>query len=75
MQNSHPQMPVGAGTSYCQGETLFQVFLNLTKAYNTLDRECTLLIMEQYRVGPNVRRLLHTFWYGLQLCPRQGGYY
>lgn len=59
----------------CQGETLFQVFLDLTKAYDTLDRERTLLILEQYGVGPNVCRILRTFWDRLQLCPCQGGYY
>lgn len=44
-----------------QGTTLFQVFLDLTKAYETLDCGRTLLILEQYGVGPNVRRLLSTF--------------
>ena len=58
-----------------KGETLFQVFLDLTKAYDTLDRERTLLIMEQYGVGPNIIRLLKMFWNDLELCSRQGGYY
>jgi hypothetical protein len=35
------------------GQTLFQVLLDLKKAYDTLDRDRTLLILERYGVGPN----------------------
>jgi hypothetical protein len=41
------------------GQTLFQVFLDLKKAYDTLDRDRTLLILE---------------WQGLEVVPRQSGY-
>ena len=37
-----------------QAQLLFQVFLDLTKAYDTLDQGRTLLILEQYGVGPNI---------------------
>ena len=57
------------------GQTLFQVFLDLMKAYDTLDHDCTLAILEGYGVGPNIRRLLRLFWCKLRLCPRQRGYY
>ena len=52
-----------------RGWMLFQVFLDLKKAYDTLDRGQTLLILEQYGVGPKVRRLLHNFWQGLEVVP------
>ena len=58
-----------------QGRTLFQVFLDLTKAYDMLDRERMLLLLEQYGVGPNTLHLLKIFWDNLELCSRQGGYY
>ena len=58
-----------------QGETLFQVFLDLTKAYDTLDRKRTLKILAQYGVGPNILRLLEGFWNDLVLCAQQGGHY
>jgi hypothetical protein len=57
------------------GQTLFQVFLDLKKAYDTLDRDRTLLILKRYGVGPNVRRVLYNFWQGLEVVPRQSGYY
>jgi hypothetical protein len=58
-----------------KGETLYQVFLDLTKAYDTLDCSCTLAILEGYGVGPNTLCILRTFWDGLVLCAKQGGYY
>ena len=36
---------------------LFIVFLDLKKAYDTLDRERTIEILRKYGVGENVRRL------------------
>ena len=59
----------------CQGTTLFQVFLDLTKAYDTLDRERTLALLQGYGMGPNSLCLLKCFWDGLVLCAKQGGYY
>ena len=52
-----------------RGQMLFQVFLDLKKAYNTLDQGQTLLILEQYGVGPKVQHLLHNFWQGLEVVP------
>jgi Reverse transcriptase (RNA-dependent DNA polymerase) len=62
---------------YCSqlGKTLSQVFLDLSKAYDTLDRGHTLDLLQGYGVGPNVRALLSNFWDNLQLVPRQGGFY
>ena len=61
--------------SLYNGETLFQVFLDLTKAYDTLDRERTLTILSTYGVGPNTIRLMEAFWKDLVLCTWQGGYF
>ena len=43
-------------------EVLYVIFLDLTKAYDALDRSRCLDILEVYGVGPNARRLLNTYW-------------
>jgi Reverse transcriptase (RNA-dependent DNA polymerase) len=58
-----------------QGKTLSQVFLDLSKAYDTLDRDRTIQLLQAYGVGPRSLRILENFWENLQLVPKQGGYY
>ena len=57
------------------GIPLFMVFIDLKKAYDTLDRAQALRILEAYRVGPNLRLIIQTVWDGDTLVPRQSGYY
>ena len=56
-------------------EVLDVIFLDLTKAYDALDRSRCLEILEGYCVGPNARRLLKTYWRRLTMVARAGGYY
>ena len=42
-------------------EVLYVIFLDLTKAYDALDRSRCLEILEGYGVGPNARMLLTTY--------------
>lgn len=58
-----------------QGRALYQVFLDLKKAYDTLDRQRTLQLLQAYGLGPNLLGILSAFWNNLQLVPRQGGYH
>ena len=58
-----------------QGRTLYQVYLDLSKAYDTLDRGRTLQLLQGYGVGPRMLGLLNNFWNKLQLVPRQSGFY
>ena len=51
------------------------IFLDLTKAYNALDRSRCLEILVGYGVGPSARRLLTTYWRRLTIVARAGGYY
>ena len=51
------------------------IFLDLTKAYDALDRSRCLEILEGYGVGPNARRLLTNYWRRLTMVARAGGYY
>ena len=47
----------------------FQVFIDLKKAYDTLDRKQTIKILEGYGVGPRTIRLLKTIWSGDKCVP------
>ena len=42
--------------------TLYFIFLDSWKAYDTVDRERLLKILEGYDVGPNVLGLLKFYW-------------
>ena len=56
-------------------EVLCVIFLDLTKAYDDLDRSRCLEILEGYDVGPSARRFLMTYWRRLTMVARAGGYY
>ena len=56
-------------------EVLYVIFLDLHKAYGTLDRSRYLDILEGYGVGPQSCRLLWTYWSRLMMVARAGGYY
>lgn len=57
------------------GLPYYQVFLDLRKAYDTLDRDRTMAILEAYGVGPNIRNYLRWIWNNLVLVPKSGGYF
>ena len=47
-------------------EPLYEVFLDLRKAYDALDRERTLMALKGYGVGDRILRLLSVYnWEGL----------
>ena len=56
-------------------EVLYVIFLDLTKAYDALDRSRCLDILEGYGIGPSARRLLKTYWRRLTMVARAGRYY
>jgi Reverse transcriptase (RNA-dependent DNA polymerase) len=56
-------------------EPLFYIFLDLRKAYDTIDRSPALAIREGYGVGPNSIRLFRQFWEQQHIVARQSGYH
>ena len=56
-------------------EVLYMIFLDLTKAYDALDRYRCLEILEGYGVGPSARRLLNTYCLRLTMLARAGKNY
>jgi hypothetical protein len=61
--------------SHAQRKTLFQVFIDLSKAYDTLDRGRTLDIIKGYGVGVNIIRLLKAIWDSQAIVAHQAGYH
>jgi len=44
--------------AYLDQEALHEVFIDLRKAYDAMDRERCMLILEGYGVGPKMLRLI-----------------
>ena len=54
-------------------EVLYMIILDLKKVYGNLDRSRCLEILEGYGVGPQVCKLLRTYWGWLRMVVRVGG--
>ena len=54
---------------------LFEVFLDLHKAYDALDRERALDLLSVYGVGPRTVQLLRTYWDRLTMVAKAGRYF
>ena len=53
------------------GQPLHHIYLDFAKAYDSLDRERTLILLRDYGVGPNMLRILSHFWSRHTVIPRQ----
>ena len=51
------------------------IFLDLTKAYDALDRSRSLEILKGYGVGGKVRKILREYWERTTMVARAGRYY
>ena len=56
-------------------EPLYQIYLDLRKAYNALDRGRCLKILAGYGVGPKLLRLQKQFWAEAKMVCCAGGNY
>ena len=54
---------------------LYEIFMDLQKAYDALDWDRCLEILAVYRVGPRELRILRMYWVWLTMVARAGGYY
>ena len=53
-------------------EPLFQVFLDVRKAYDSLDRDRCLQLLSGYGMGTNLARLLDNYWKRQRIAPKVG---
>ncbi len=61
--------------AWCDQCPLYQIYVDLKKAYDALDREQTLIILAAYGVRPRMLRLQKHFWDTAKLVCRAGGNY
>ena len=54
---------------------LYGIFLDLRKAYDTLDRDRALDLLKAYGAGPQCLRLLKNFWEMQKVVAKQSGYF
>ena len=54
---------------------LYEIFMDLQKAYNNLERDRCLEILAAYGVGPRVIWFIWMYWGGLIMLARVEGYY
>ena len=54
---------------------IFEVLLDLQKAYYALDRDMCLGIIAVYGIGPKTIRLLRTYWGPLTMVARSSRYF
>ena len=59
----------------CQSDTLYQIYLDLRKAYDSIARNRVLKLLEKYGVGPNIRNYIHDIWDKQIFILRQAEFY
>ncbi len=61
--------------SYLELKPFYSVFLNLRKAFNAMDRERCIMILEGYGAGPRLVRLVCSYWRdAIMVCRALGNY-
>ncbi len=54
---------------------LYEIYVDLKKAYDSIDKGCMMEILKAYGVGPNLLRLQNLFWGNAKLVCCTGGCY
>jgi len=60
---------------FCIGQLYYQIFLDVSMAYDLLDRDQILLLLEDDGVGPNVLHILKNFWMYHTIILQQCGFH
>ena len=59
----------------CKNETTYHLYLDLKKAYHSIDRDKTLEVMRKYGVEPRICRYVKETWNEQMFLLRQAGFY
>jgi hypothetical protein len=61
--------------SYLELKPFYGVFLDLKKAFDLMDWECCIMILEGYGAGPRMIRLIRGYWRdAIMVCRALGNY-
>ncbi len=61
--------------SYLELKPFYGIFLNLRKAFDAMDRQRCIMILEGYGAGPQLVRLVCSFWRDvIMVCWASGNY-
>ena len=74
-QDSRNQNKIGPAVGPPRAGAFLRCIFYLKKAFDAMDRERCLLILEGYGVGPNMIRLIRNFWRDAVLVCRASGNY
>jgi hypothetical protein len=54
---------------------MYMIFLDIKKAYDTLDRERTISLLKKYGIGDNICKILENIWDKDTVIPKQNMFY
>jgi hypothetical protein len=61
--------------SYLELKPFYGVFLDLWKAFNAMDQERVIMLLEGYGAGPRMIRLIRGYWHDAIMVCQAAGYY
>jgi hypothetical protein len=56
-------------------QPLFQIFLDLSKAYDNLDHEHIMSLMEAYGIGPHTQLIINALWEHELMVPKSADFF
>ena len=59
----------------CRSQTIYQIFLDLRKAYYSVNRRRAMRLLEKYKVGNNIRNYINYIWEHQKYLLRQAQFY
>jgi hypothetical protein len=60
---------------YLELKPFYSIFLDLRKAFNAMNREWVIMLLEGYRAGPQMIWLIRGYWRDAIMVCRAAGYY